>query len=80
MTPTPNHRRPGELALLGFVARDPVLAGVAARQRALLDDAVTDRRHTPGPAGAAAQAARRRWPWLLLPRSLARSRCPEATP
>jgi hypothetical protein len=81
MTPTPRHQRPGhpgEHAVLGFVARDPALAAVAARQRALLDDAVTHRRPSrrdaadPYPSG-------HRWSWLLLLRSVTHRRCPEAT-
>jgi len=78
MTPTPRHQRPGEHAVLGVAACDPAFAAVAARQRALLDDAMTYPRPAPRAAADPHPSGRRR-PWLLLLRSLTRRRCPEAT-
>jgi hypothetical protein len=65
-------------AVPDFVARDPVLAPVAARRRALLDDAADHRRAAR--TDDAAHHVRHRWPWFLLLRALARRPCPEARP
>lgn len=48
------------LPVLGVVARDPAFAAVAARQRTLLDDAITHWRTVPSRTGAA-RTTRRRW-------------------
>ena len=60
------HTRADQLTVLRFVASDPALAAVAARQRALLHDAALGGRSEP-----------RR---VRIPRRLFRARCPEASP